>query len=157
MRNGFREVERKIKVKYYGTVMRSFNHGIEIQVQVPSYSDLPRSRSLAACPLPRTLGLSRSNGSEYAVFLCDSLDENVEMELLTLTVRVDFVRNGFSTLPRWLSVRPAAPAALCRGARLGRWGLAGDDAAASSFSSGGVMNGSSGGRCWTIGNDVADG
>jgi hypothetical protein len=63
--------------------------------------------------------------------------------------------NGFSALPIWLKVLPAALAALCKGRIPGRWVRAGG--VSSSRSSGGVKNGSSGGRCSTMGNEETEG
>ena len=100
------------------------------------------------------LGLSKSKGSEYDVSLCEGREEKVETERTDATAP-DLVRKGFSTLPKWLSVRWAAPAALCIGARVGRLGL--PVAVASSRSSGGVTNGSSGGCCCTSGSEVTEG
>lgn len=83
-------------------------------------------------------------------------EENVETEcldcVLTLSATFVFDRNGFKALPIWLRVRPAAPAALWTGAMPGRLrGVAGEGG--SSRSSGGVRNGSSGGRCSTTGSE----
>ena len=147
--------------------MNSYTENLTIYV--PSYKVLPLSKSLAACAqlLPLTLGLSNSNGSENPVFRCDSREDHVETELglrmpldgtAVVVSTTDRVRKGFSiALPRWLSVRVAAPAALCKGARVGRVGRCrGGEEASSSFSSGGVRKGSSGGFCWTMGSEVAE-
>ena len=109
--------------------------------------------------LPLSLGLSRSKGSLKAVFRLDSRDDNVETEcrenVFTLSAAFDWVRNGLSKLPIWLKVLPAAPAALCSGAKVGLFGLC--CALGSAVPSGGVTKGSSGGCCWTTGRVVTDG
>jgi hypothetical protein len=69
-------------------------------------------------------------------------------------------RNGFKVLPIWLNVRLAAPAALCKGVIPGLRGCATGGVircSSSARSSGGVRNGSSGGRCSTIGRDETEG
>ena len=99
-------------------------------------------------------------------------EENVDAECLDadleLALAFDRVRKGFSVLPKLLRVRPnPLPPAddVCRGAMPGRANAGADCAGAgvlvvgensfrSSFSSGGVRNGSSGGCCTIIGAEL---